>query len=213
MYAHFILTKQRDSEVIPAWFIHLPSQSSTLPAESLVINDRAVVSTQAGWATCATTHFSPPLSKCWLRHGEMRWAIKGKPGLSSRPNPALSNQPRSPWASSRRRGTERRFDPLAEQRFCVPVERLIQYENRDAKGHRGLVLSSRHLGLEISLNTASVASGEIQFTWKSACQEEKWLQVSFRSLLFSLVTSQTLEQKTEDRWERSAGWHTHRWAG
>lgn len=62
---------------------------------------------------------------------------------------------------------------MAEQRFCVPVERLIQYENRDAKGHRGLVLSSRRLGSENSLNTASAASGGIQFTRKSARQEVK----------------------------------------
>lgn len=52
-----ILGRQRQNGLIPVWFIHRRQQSSALPAEALVINDSAVVSTRARRATRVTIHF------------------------------------------------------------------------------------------------------------------------------------------------------------
>lgn len=120
IYVLSILRKQSQVQLI-----HLPVESSALPAEALVINDRAVVSTQAGWAARATIHF--PSSSRSADCCTEKWDVPSKLTLAFIPawtqlcltSQGPSGHPAGDTNQEKLRSTHR-----AE--VCVPPERLIQ---------------------------------------------------------------------------------------
>lgn len=138
IYVPSILRKQRQVQLI-----HLPAESSALPAEALVINDRAVVSTQAGWAARATIHFpsSPWSADCCTE----KWDVPSKLTLAFIPAwTQLFNQPMSLRAPGRRH--ESREASIHTQSRGMRSTGAVNSIWKSKRGaHHGLLFDSWHL--------------------------------------------------------------------
>lgn len=178
----FLYLRSKDKRgVTSVQFIHLPMESSALPAEAPVINDRAVVSTQAGWATRATIHFPPSSQSADCCTEKLDVPSK----LTLAFIPAWTQLCLTRWGPSGLSAGETNQEELRSAhraKVALPPERIIQYENPNVESTtaRSLIPDTRKCSCEIIVSTASVLSGGQRWgirSGKKEWNEWKLLQV------------------------------------
>lgn len=184
----FLYLRSKDKRgVTSVQFIHLPMESSALPAEAPVINDRAVVSTQAGWATRATIHFPPSSQSADCCTEKLDVPSK----LTLAFIPAWTQLCLTRWGPSGLSAGETNQEELRSAhraKVALPPERIIQYENPNVESTtaRSLLPDTRKCSCEIIVSTGPVRGATMRNPirqkrqlkdMKSECPWKKLLQV------------------------------------